>query len=277
MTDRLANLPPEERQALRTLSLLSPKWQPVVLLTVGRHAPIGYNDLLEQIPDISSKVLSSTLEDLASADLVERSVVNESPLRVEYALTAAGADLRPALVALGDWGNEYLEDELPSVVLGAVDRRLTEMYANWIADTYDVERVHEVDTLEDTLSGSIDVLVLDERLAGIPAVDALLEHQLAYRSVLVVGDRPDFELFSAGWDEVIRKPIVRETLRETIEEQLQRVGEPAQERRVASIESKRRLLEQAYPEQRLEQEELYQELSETAAEIDSATHSATGR
>jgi len=56
------------------------------------------------IPDISGKVLSETLETLVEADLIERTVISESPLRVEYGLTSAGKEMEPIFAALSEWG-----------------------------------------------------------------------------------------------------------------------------------------------------------------------------
>lgn len=267
MTDRLATLPPRERQSLRTISLLSPKWHPVVMLTLGRHEPIGFNALLNQIPPISSKSLSSTLEQLDEDGLIERSVVSESPLRVEYALTEAGNDLLPALDRLGEWGEDHLEVELPCVLLAAVDRRLTEMYATWLTDSYDVRRAHDIDEFVRTFSDTIDVLVLDERFSMVTGVEESLEETVSCRSVLVVGDRPDIELFSMPWDDVLRKPLVQETLQETVDNQLRRMGEPTPDRRFASIEAKQQVLETIYPENVLEHAEAYQDMFATLTEL----------
>jgi hypothetical protein len=47
---------------------------------------------------------------------VERQEYSERPVRYEYRLTEAGKDLRPVVMALKQWGDDYLMDEpLPLV------------------------------------------------------------------------------------------------------------------------------------------------------------------
>lgn len=91
-----------------TATLIGKKWHPVVihrLLTVG---PLGFNALKDELGGISSKVLSDVLEDLEEKQLVDRAVINEKPVRVEYSLTDLGESLAPVIEAMADWGCEYL-------------------------------------------------------------------------------------------------------------------------------------------------------------------------
>ena len=55
-------------------------------------------------------MLSESLEDLAVNGLVNRELVSEKPVRVQYSLTDLGASLRPVIGAMRDWGNEHLTD-----------------------------------------------------------------------------------------------------------------------------------------------------------------------
>ncbi|MFB6219337.1 MAG: winged helix-turn-helix transcriptional regulator [Halobacteriaceae archaeon] len=85
------------------------KWHPVILQLLGARGTMGFNDLKEEINHISSKVLADSLDRLESRhELVERRVVNEKPVRVEYALTDRGRDLEPVVTAMRDWGLEHL-------------------------------------------------------------------------------------------------------------------------------------------------------------------------
>lgn len=59
---------------------------------------------------VSGKVLSESLKDLEQKGLVERSVSEGRPVRVEYRLTEHGAGLRPVIEEMVDWGEEYLGD-----------------------------------------------------------------------------------------------------------------------------------------------------------------------
>lgn len=96
-------LPPTHQRALAALEQLSGKWRPVVVFTLYHHGPLGFNELLEAVPGISGKVLSDTLDGLEDDELIDRTVVSESPLRVEYELAVARDDLDPIIEALAAW------------------------------------------------------------------------------------------------------------------------------------------------------------------------------
>ncbi len=264
-----ADVPPDRQPALQALSLLSGKWHPTVLIVVARTGPIGFNELLSRVPDVSGKVLSETLDALGDAGLIRRQVVSESPLRVEYAATEAGRDMDAVFDALADWGRQHLETAVPTVLLADGDRRIIEMYAGWIRDRYTVVRVHTTNELADQLRTDPDVVVLDE---GLPGGDLHSLHRTvgsAPRTITLIGDRPTVDLLDAGGDDVLRKPVVRSTLLETIEAQLERQGESPVRRERAAMEARLALLESIHPTGRLEASEVYLDARERVAELDS--------
>lgn len=253
---------PADRLALDALSLLAKKWHPVVVVVLSRQGPLGFNDLLESIPDVSGKVLSGTLEALSEAGMVDRTVVSESPLRVQYDLTEAGEELGPVFEALTTWGERHLETITPTVLLADADRRITNMYEQWLADRYTVLRAHNGDELDLAFDGTadIDVVLFDEGLPGMNPTQTLDVLTTRCRTIVLVGDRPDFDLLEYGCDDVLRKPIVRETALEAIGGQLERRGEPPERREHAALSAKRSLLEAAYPHETLLANEAYVEL-----------------
>lgn len=92
-----------------TASLIGKKWHPVIVHRLIEHGPLGFNALQEDVDGISSKVLSDTLGDLEEKDIVNREIVSEKPVRVEYSLTEFGESLQPVIFAMRDWGKEYLK------------------------------------------------------------------------------------------------------------------------------------------------------------------------
>ena len=79
------------------------KWSMLVLLLLQENGALRFNQLGRLIPDISAKVLSSTLRTLEADALVRRTVYPEVPIRVEYDLTPTGQELVPLLQNLTDW------------------------------------------------------------------------------------------------------------------------------------------------------------------------------
>lgn len=252
MTGREQESTPSRQAALTVLDLLSGKWHPVVVVTLLERGPLGFNELLEAIPEVSGKVLSGTLEELDEADVVDRTVVSESPLRVTYDLTEGGRALEPVLQALDDWGERYLEPVRPSVVLADGDPRITEMFRSWLGDRYDVERVHDGEAVQEQLRDSPDVLLLEWSLPG-PDVTSLIESaQADCRTVLLVGKRPSLDLLDVPCDDVLRKPVVRNAALETIETQLESTGQSEQERTRTALRAKCSLLESVHSRESLE-------------------------
>jgi DNA-binding HxlR family transcriptional regulator len=79
-------------------------------MLIIRHlftGPKGFNELL-RASGINSKTLSATLKFLEQYGLVNRKIVNTRPFLVQYSLTSAGLDLKPALESFGNWGAKWL-------------------------------------------------------------------------------------------------------------------------------------------------------------------------
>jgi DNA-binding HxlR family transcriptional regulator len=54
-------------------------------------------------------MLSDRLQELESEGVVERTVVPEIPVRVEYALTRKGRELGAAIAAITEWAHKWVE------------------------------------------------------------------------------------------------------------------------------------------------------------------------
>jgi DNA-binding HxlR family transcriptional regulator len=101
------------------LALLDPKWSVdiIFLLASGmrRHAR-----LVDNIPGLSKKVLTSTLRKLERSGIVSRHVYADIPVRVEYTLTPLGWQLTEPLMVLYEWAAAH-ESELASAKQSADD------------------------------------------------------------------------------------------------------------------------------------------------------------
>lgn len=91
-----------------TASLIGKKWHTVIIHRLLENGPLGFNALKEDVDGISSKVLSDSLDDLEEKQLVNREIVSEKPVRVEYSLTEFGTSLEPVILQMRDWGIEHL-------------------------------------------------------------------------------------------------------------------------------------------------------------------------
>ena len=79
------------------------KWAILILCVLSENEATRFNAIGKAIPDISPKVLSSTLRNLEADGLISRRLHPEVPPRVEYSLTPLGKSLIPILSSLIDW------------------------------------------------------------------------------------------------------------------------------------------------------------------------------
>ena len=86
------------------LARIADKWSLLVLYTLLLHdRPVRFKELQRSVPDISQKMLTTTLRTLEQDGYVRREVFAEVPPRVEYSATKLTASLIPHLNALFDW------------------------------------------------------------------------------------------------------------------------------------------------------------------------------
>ncbi len=90
------------------ISRFGNKWALLVIYILSEDGPVRFNQLCKLIPDISTKMLSSTLRTLESDGLVSRTVFPEVPIRVEYALTDTGISLVPHIKSLTEWAIDHM-------------------------------------------------------------------------------------------------------------------------------------------------------------------------
>ena len=85
------------------LAHICSKWSLLVVYTMRSSGPMRFNALHRQIPDISQKVLTSTLRSLEVDGFVSRKVYAEVPPRVEYTLTDRARSFIPLMESLVTW------------------------------------------------------------------------------------------------------------------------------------------------------------------------------
>lgn len=86
--------------------LFGNKWK-IYIIQQLKERPFGFNELQRAIVGISQKVLSSNLKEMEKAGLVTRTVIPETPIRTEYALSKVGESLMPIINSMVDWGTDY--------------------------------------------------------------------------------------------------------------------------------------------------------------------------
>lgn len=96
------------------LSRVGDKWSMLVLFTLESNNNQRFKELQRNIPDISQKMLATTLKMLEADGLILRVAFPEIPPRVEYSLTTKGESLLPLINNLISWASDNMEDIIES-------------------------------------------------------------------------------------------------------------------------------------------------------------------
>lgn len=93
----------------RASELIGRRWTGAIIFVLLR-ARCRFATLRDAIPDITDRMLSERLQELEQEGIVDRTVVPDTPVRVEYSLTKKGRALASAMDAIGEWANKWMED-----------------------------------------------------------------------------------------------------------------------------------------------------------------------
>lgn len=104
--DQPASLCPRYHHAVE---LLGRRWTGAIVFVLLR-GPARFSELRGAIPEITDRMLSERLRELEQEGVVERTVIPESPVRVEYALTGKGRALAGPVEALLRWAHDWLPE-----------------------------------------------------------------------------------------------------------------------------------------------------------------------
>jgi DNA-binding HxlR family transcriptional regulator len=247
-------------------SLVSNKWHPAIVGVLAEDGATGFNDLKERLGSVSAKVLSDSLEALGEADLVERRVLTESPLRVEYALTGRGEDMVPVVESLEAWADAHLVEAEPTVLVADDDPRIARMHADWVAERYDVRVATGGQEALERSDESVDLAVLDRGLAPGDLPGRLRERDDCL-VLSLTSSEPGPEVATIACDEYLVKPTDRETLLGTVERVLDRVDHDTTLREYLALRSRRRAIVAATTERRRADSDAFADLEARLATL----------
>lgn len=90
-----------------TLERIGGKYKALILWHLS-DGTLRFSELQKRISAATPKMLTQQLRELETQELIHRQVYPVIPPKVEYSLTNLGRSLLPILVAMRDWGAEYL-------------------------------------------------------------------------------------------------------------------------------------------------------------------------
>jgi DNA-binding HxlR family transcriptional regulator len=91
----------------QAIELVGKRWTGAILLVL-MDGPLHFSGIRHLVPELSDRLLSERLKELEAEAIVERRVLEGSPVRVEYSLTPKGRALEPTLGALKEWAQEHV-------------------------------------------------------------------------------------------------------------------------------------------------------------------------
>jgi len=94
----------EDALTREMVSRISDKWSLWTMSVIAEHGqPMRFSRVMDQVEGISQKSLTKTLRGLERDGLVTREVFAEVPPRVEYTITALGAEMLDNVAPLWLW------------------------------------------------------------------------------------------------------------------------------------------------------------------------------
>lgn len=109
-----------------TLEMIGGKYKVLILWHLS-NGKLRFSELNKAISNATPKMLTQQLRELELDNLIHREVYPVIPPKVEYSLTETGLSLIPVLVAMRDWGTEYLKSnnlESTCFMLNTPNKRL---------------------------------------------------------------------------------------------------------------------------------------------------------
>jgi DNA-binding HxlR family transcriptional regulator len=96
------------RHFQRAAELLGKRWSPQIVRAL-LSGTSRFTGLRSSIPPISDALLSDRLKELEGAGIVTRTVLPETPVRIEYGLTERGRDLDGMIEELAAWAERWAD------------------------------------------------------------------------------------------------------------------------------------------------------------------------
>ncbi len=92
----------------QAVELIGRRWTGAILRSMLSGAT-RFSDITASIPSLSDRLLSERLKELELHGIVTRTVIPQTPVRIEYRLTEKGRALSDVVEAISIWGEAWLK------------------------------------------------------------------------------------------------------------------------------------------------------------------------
>lgn len=89
------------------MDIFGGKWKSRIICILSKKEVLRYKELKKEMINITDTVLASALKDLIKDMLVEKTIYQEIPPKVEYRLTEKGMSVIPILQTICQWSGLY--------------------------------------------------------------------------------------------------------------------------------------------------------------------------
>lgn len=93
----------------RAVEIVGRRWNGAILRALMFGAT-RFVQIREMIPALTDRMLSTRLRELEAEGLITRTVIPDTPVRIEYHLTDKGRDLDKAVETLSTWADKWMSD-----------------------------------------------------------------------------------------------------------------------------------------------------------------------
>jgi DNA-binding HxlR family transcriptional regulator len=77
-----------------------------------------FSEIAATVPGISDRLLSERLKELETEGIVERRVIPDTPVRIDYLLTPKGRDLAEVFTSISGWAYRWLPKDSEAATSG---------------------------------------------------------------------------------------------------------------------------------------------------------------
>lgn len=115
--------------------------------------------------------------------------------------------------------------ETPTILVVDDDEAVADVYASQLSSTYRVLTAYDGEAALEKVTADVDVVLLDRRMHGLSGrevLEAIRDRDLDCGVIMVTAVDPGFDIVDMGFDDYLRKPVDRETLRECVDRLVRR-------------------------------------------------------
>jgi len=149
----------------------------------------------------------------------------------------------------------------PRVLVVEDETELAGLFAEWLAEEYDVDIATDGETALDLVDEETDIVLLDRLMPGLTGdevLDEIRERGLDCRVAMVTAVEPDFDVLDMGFDDYVVKPLFREDIQRLVGGLLERDAYDRHLSKLFSTASKVAALESHKERDELAENEEYQ-------------------